>query len=262
MIMITRCVNAFESMSKFIDPTVKVGQNFTIGYNSVVMENVQIGNNVCFHHNVIVYPNTIISDDVEILDNAVVGKQPSKVSTVTRKVQTVTVPCEIGQGSIIGTSAIIYAGTKIGKYCLISDLSSIREQCVIKDYVIIGRAVTVEYETTIGEYSKIMTLSQLTGNMTIEDHVFFGGAVSSTNDKYMGRTGNQFNGPLIKSKARIGANTTLLAGVTVGKEAVIGAGSVVTRDVEDYKVAVGVPARVIKDVPSAQYSASPENKEP
>jgi hypothetical protein len=60
---------------------------------------------------------------------------------------------------------------------------------------IIGRAMTVEYETTIGEYSRIMTHSQLTGTMIIDDYVFFGGAVASTNDKYMGRTDNQFNGP-------------------------------------------------------------------
>ena len=97
-----------------------------------------------------------------------------------------------------------------------------------------------------------MTHSQVTGNMVIEDHVFFGGAVASTNDKYMGRTGNQFNGPRVKSGARVGANATILAGVTIGKEAVIGAGAVVTTDIPDYKVALGIPARVVKDVPLDQ----------
>jgi UDP-2-acetamido-3-amino-2,3-dideoxy-glucuronate N-acetyltransferase len=242
----------YNLMTKFVDESAKIGKNFNNGFNSVVMAHVNIGNNVTIGCNVVIYPFTRISDDVEVLDNAVIGKQPSKVSIITRKIEELMSPCEIGQGSVIGTSAIIYAGTKIGKYCLIADLASIREKCVVKDYVIIGRAVTVEYETTIGEHTKIMTHSQITGNMTIEDHVFFGGAVASTNDKYMGRTGNQFNGPTVRSGARIGANATILAGVTVGKEAVIGAGAVVTCDIPDFKVAVGVPAKVTKDVPKDQ----------
>jgi acetyltransferase-like isoleucine patch superfamily enzyme len=239
-------------MTKLIDKSAIIGQKFVSGFNVIIMEKAIIGDNVRIGHNSIVYPFTKISDNVEILDNAVIGKRPSSVSTLARKTDEPLSPCEIGEGSIIGTSAIIYAGTTIGKHCLVSDLASIREKCVIKDHVIIGRAVTVEYETTIGEYSKIMTHSQLTGNMIIEDHVFFGGAVASTNDKYMGRTGNQFNGPRIKSGARIGANATILAGVTIGKETVIGAGAVVTSDIPDYKIALGIPARVVREVPVDQ----------
>jgi acetyltransferase-like isoleucine patch superfamily enzyme len=245
-----------KCMTKFIDKSAIIGQEFVSGFNVVVMEKVIIGDNVRIGHNAIIYPFTKISNNVEILDNAVIGKSPSNPSsartTITRKTDEPLLPCEIGEGSIIGTSAIIYAGTIIGKHCLIADLASIREKCFIKDYAVIGRAVTVEYETTIGEYSRICTHSQLTGNMIIEDHVFFGGAVASTNDKYMGRTGNQFNGPRIKSGARIGANATVLAGVTIGKEAVIGAGAVVTSDIPDYKVALGIPARVVKEVPLDQ----------
>jgi UDP-2-acetamido-3-amino-2,3-dideoxy-glucuronate N-acetyltransferase len=240
------------TLEQIIDKTAKIGANFVSGYNCILMEKVLIGNDVRIGHNVIIYPGTQVSDNVQILDNAVVGKQPSNVSIITRKISEIMPPCEIGQGSLIGTSAIVYAGTKIGKFCLIADLASIREKCIIKDHVIIGRAVTVEYETTIGEYSKIMTHCQITGNMTIEDHVFFGGGVASANDKYMGTTGNKFRGPTIKSGARIGANSTILPGVTVGKGAVIGAGAVVTGDIPEYKVALGVPAKVVKDVPLDQ----------
>jgi acetyltransferase-like isoleucine patch superfamily enzyme len=239
-------------MTKFIDKSVIVGKEFVSGFNVIVMRKAIIGDNVRIGHNAVIYPFTKISNNVEILDNAVIGKRPSSVSTLARKTDEPLSPCEIGEGSIIGTSAIIYAGTVIGKYCLVSDLASIREKCVVKDHVIIGRAVTIEYETTIGDYSKIMTHSQVTGNMIIEDHVFFGGAVASTNDKYMGRTGNQFNGPRVKSGARVGANATILAGVTIGKEAVIGAGAVVTSDIPDYAVALGIPARVVREVPLDQ----------
>ena len=235
-----------------IDESVIIGKDFVSGSNVIVMEKVVIGINVRIGHNVIIYPFTKISNKVKIHDNAVIGKKPSIVSTLTRKIDKSLPPCQIGEGSIIGTSTIIYAGTKIGKHCLVSDLASIREKCVIKDYVIIGRGVSVQYEATIGEYSKIMTQSEITGNMIIEDHVFFGAAVVSTNDKYMGRTRDHFNGPRVKSGARVGANATILAGVTIGKEAVVGAGAVVTRDIPDYKVAIGNPARVVKDTPLDQ----------
>ncbi len=115
---------------------------------------------------------------------------------------------------------------------------------------IIRRVVTIEYDTIVGEYSGIMTHSQLIGNMIIEDHVFFGGAVASTNDKYM--TSGKWKGPIIKSGARIGANATIIGGNIIGREAMIGAGAVVTRDIPDYKVALGIPARVVKDVPLDQ----------
>jgi UDP-2-acetamido-3-amino-2,3-dideoxy-glucuronate N-acetyltransferase len=236
-------------MNNFIDKSAKIGQNFSIGHNSVIMQEVNIGKNVTIGHNVVIYPLTQISDNVTILDNAVVGKQPSRISTLTIKVEKEP-PCEIGEGSIIGTSAIIYAGVKIGKNCFIADLASIRERCIIKDHAIIGRVVTIEYDTTVGEYSRIMTHSQITGNMIIEDHVFFGGAVASTNDKYM--TTGKWKGPIIKSGARIGANATIIGGNTIGKEAMIGAGAVVTSDIPDHKVAMGIPARVVKEVPLDQ----------
>jgi acetyltransferase-like isoleucine patch superfamily enzyme len=239
-------------MTGFIDKSAIIGKEFVSGHNVIVMEKAIIGEKVTIGHNVIIYPFTRISNNVEILDNAVIGKQPSVISTLTRETGESLPPCEIGEDSIIGTSAIIYAGTIIGKHCFVSDLASIREKCVVKDHVIIGKAVTVEYEVTIGEYSKIMTQCEITGNMVIEDHVFFGAAVVSVNDKYMGRTGNQFDGPRVKSGARVGANATILAGVTIGKEAVIGAGAVVTKDIADFKVAMGIPARVVNEVPLDQ----------
>jgi len=235
-----------------INESAIIGKDFISGSNLTVMENVVIGNHVRIGHNVIIYPFTKIANNVEILDNVVIGKKPSVTITLTRMIEKSLPPCKIGEGSIIGTSAIIYAGTTIGKHCLVSDLASIRESCIIKDCVIIGRGVSVQYEATIGEYSRIMTQSEVTGNMIIEDHVFFGAGVVSTNDKYMGRTIYHSNGPRVKSGARVGANSTILAGVTIGKEAVVGAGAVVTRDIPDYKVAFGNPARVVKDTPLDQ----------
>jgi acetyltransferase-like isoleucine patch superfamily enzyme len=82
--------------------------------------------------------------------------------------------------------------------------------------------------------------------MIIEDNVFLGPCVSTSNDKYMGAGNYPYQGPIIKRGAKIGNNATLLPGITINENAIIGAGATVTKDVEAGKTAVGNPARVIK----------------
>lgn len=209
-------------------------------------ENIKLGKNV------VIYPNSIIGKNVQIHDNSVIGKQPQSSPISTRKVDRVVPPIEIGDETIIGCSCVLYAGTKIGKGCMIGDLASIRELCRVDDFVIIGRATTVECNTKIGSYTKIQTACHITGDMVIESNVFFGPEVTTMNDRFMGRVNEEYKGPYIKSGARIGGNATILPGVTIGKDSVIGAGAVVVNDIPDYSVAVGVPARVIKEVPKEQ----------
>jgi UDP-2-acetamido-3-amino-2,3-dideoxy-glucuronate N-acetyltransferase len=235
-----------------IEEDVTVGANAVIGNNVVIMRGVQIGDDVSIGHNAVIHENTIIGSEVSISDSSIIGRQPKSAAISTRKVERTLPPLQIGDRCTIGALATLYAGTKIGVGAMVADMASIREMCVVKDYAIIGRGVLMEYETVVGEYSKIQTGCHITGNMVIEDHVFFGAEVTTMNDKYMDRTDESFAGPYIKSGARVGCNATLLPGVVIGKEAVIGAGAVVTKDVPDYKVAVGVPAQVIKDVPVDQ----------
>jgi acetyltransferase-like isoleucine patch superfamily enzyme len=168
-------------------------------------------------------------------------------------------PLEIGAGTTIGSGAVLYAGSHIGADCLIADQSFVREKCVIGDAVIVGRGVTVENETTIGSYTKIQSQSYITAWMTIEDHVFIAPCVVTTNDNFMGRTAERFKyrkGPTIRQGARVGANTTLLPGITVGREAFVAAGSVVTRDVPDGTLVMGSPARAVRAVPEREFVAN------
>jgi len=110
----------------------------------------------------------------------------------------------------------------------------------------------VENDTKLGDRVKVQANAYLTAYMTIEDDVFIAPCVMTTNDNFMGRTERRHSlikGPTIRRGARVGGGATLLPGIEVGEEAFVGAGAVVLADVPPGKVVVGVPARVIRDVP-------------
>lgn len=229
-------------------------KNLKIGKNVDIQENVSIGNDVIIHNNVTVYPGTIIGDNVEIFENAVMGKPPRaprKSITRSLKNEKEYSPLVIGEGCVIGPNAVLYANTILGKEVLIGDNCSVREECYIGDNCLLSRCVTVNYNTKIGDRTKIMDCSHITGNMTIENDVFISTGVVSTNDNDMGGHGyndEDTRGPHIKQFAKVGANVAFLPKVVVGEHAVIGAGSVVTKDIPAKTVAMGIPARVVRNI--------------
>ncbi|MGC9322938.1 MAG: acyltransferase, partial [Kosmotogaceae bacterium] len=114
---------------------------------------------------------------------------------------------------------------------------------------------TVENGTSVGKRVKIETGAYITAFSTIEDYCFIAPEVTFTNDNYLGRTEERkkhFKGPTVKKGARIGANATLLPGVIVGEDALVAAGSVVTKDLAPRKIYAGIPAKYIRDVPKEQ----------
>ncbi len=157
-------------------------------------------------------------------------------------------PTEIGEGSIICTYAVIYAGTKIGKKVFVADGASIRENVVIGDNVMVGRNVTIENNSTIGDGTKIQTGAHITGECIIGKNCFIGGEVSTTNDFFMGAKEAKMKGPILEDGVLIGSNATLLPGVRIGENSVVGAGSVLTKDVPPNEVWVGNPAKFLKVV--------------
>ena len=130
--------------------------------------------------------------------------------------------------------------------------------CTIGDDTKIGTFVEIQKNAMIGRRCKISSHTFICEGVTIEDEVFIGHGVMFTNDLYPQATNEegqlqteadwQVVPTLVKRRASIGSHATILAGVTIGENALIGAGAVVTHDVPSYAIMVGVPARQIGDV--------------
>jgi acetyltransferase-like isoleucine patch superfamily enzyme len=239
-----------------VHPTARLGARCSLGQNVVIEDGAEIGSEVLIGHNVVIHAGAIIGDKTQIGDNAVLGQQPRPSPTSTVRISEPLPACQIGQACRIGAGATVYAGSAIGRESMVADQAFVRERCIIGDFVIIGRGVTVENNTTIGDYTKVQSGAYITAYMTIEDHVFIAPCVVTTNDNYMGRTQERFKhrqGPTICHGARIGANAILLPGVIIGREAFVAAGSIVTKDVPAGKLVMGVPARIVRDVPENEY---------
>ena len=202
------------------------------------------------HPSAIVYPGTVLGENVKVLENAVVGKQPSLSPRSTARREPLP-PAEIGDGTIVSTGAIVFAGTTIGARVIVGDQACVRERVRVGDDVVVGRGVLVENDTTIGAMTKIQADAYVTAYSTLEDNVFIAPCVVTTNDNFMGRTERRhelIKGPTIRRGARVGGGAILCPGVEIGEEAFVGAGAVVTKDVAPKMLVVGSPARVLRAV--------------
>lgn len=131
--------------------------------------------------------------------------------------------------------------------------------CEIGDDVKIGTFVEIQKGVKVGNRCKISSHTFICEGVTLEDEVFIGHGVNFTNDRFPRSTSNSGQlqteadwiciPTLVKRGASIGSGSTLLCGITIGENALIGAGSVVTKDVSPNSVVAGNPARVIKSLP-------------
>jgi acetyltransferase-like isoleucine patch superfamily enzyme len=210
------------------------------------------------HPTAIVFPGTLLGEGVKVLEHAVIGKQPSLSPRSTAKREELA-PAEIGDGTIVSTGAIVFAGAKVGARVILGDQSCVRERVVVGDDVVIGRGSLVENDTAIGAMTKIQAEAYITAYSTLEEHVFIAPCVVTTNDNFMGRTERRhelIKGPTIRRGARIGGGAIILPGIEIGEEAFVGAGAVVTKDVEPRMLVVGNPARVMRPVPEDELLES------
>jgi UDP-2-acetamido-3-amino-2,3-dideoxy-glucuronate N-acetyltransferase len=151
---------------------------------------------------------------------------------------------------VIAPDAQIGSGTRIGNFVFIREATRIGLNCMIGSYV------DIEGDVCIGDRVSLQSGCYLTRGVVIEDDVFCGPRIVTLNDKSMtyGRPSLTFQraAPRIRRAARIGGGVVLLPGVTIGVNAMVGAGSVVTRDVADGMIVAGNPAKVVGPVPESE----------
>ena len=150
----------------------------------------------------------------------------------------------------IHESAEVNPKVSIGDDTKIWNHSQIREDVTIGKNCIIGKNVYIDPDVKIGDHVKIQNGVNIYKGVTVEDDVFLGPSMTFTNCLYP-RSRNpewQLTETLVKKGASIGANATVVCGVTIGEYAMVGAGSVVTKDVPPHTLVVGNPARKIGNI--------------
>jgi acetyltransferase-like isoleucine patch superfamily enzyme len=156
----------------------------------------------------------------------------------------------MGNNAYLRSGTIIYAGSRIGSDLQTGHNAIIREENEIGDQFSLWSNSIVDYGCKIGNQVKIHCNCYIAQYTTIEDQVFIAPGVTIANDPHPGSPNavECMKGPTIKEGAQIGCNVTILPHVTIGKNCLIGAGSVVTKDIPSGTVAYGNPARAVKKV--------------
>lgn len=195
----------------------------------------------------VVHPTAVVGPNVELGRGSVVGEyvvlgRPPRGKSADQA------PLVIGPGAVIRPFTTIYGGTTIGARLRTGQGASIREDNVIGDDVSVGTHASVEFGNRIGDRVRIHTGCFLE-LVTIEDDAFLGPHVVFTDDPHPQCPAylDCVRGATVRRRARLGANCTILPGVEIGEDALVGAGSVVRHAVRARSVVAGNPAVPIAD---------------
>ncbi|MFC4357814.1 acyltransferase [Halobium salinum] len=153
-------------------------------------------------------------------------------------------PTVVGEDSTIRAGSIVYTDVTIGRGLTTGHNVLIREHTVIGDDVVVGTNTVIDGWTEIGDNVSLQTGVYVPSYTKIGDRVFVGPRAVLTNDPYPIRQEVDLVGPTLEDDVSIGANATILPGVTVGEGSFVAAGAVVIEDVPPGSLAVGVPAQI------------------
>lgn len=223
----------FNNRNVLIDPSAQIGQN------------VQIGDNTTIYANVVIGDNTIIAND------CVIGEPTGQYyKDVANYVNPTLV---IGANSLIRSHCIIYAGSTIGEGLITGHRATIREGAEIGNHCLVSTLVDIQGNCKIGNYSRLYSNVHIGELTQIGNYVFVFPYTVFTNDPQP--PSNTLLGAKVGDYSMITVHCCILPGVTIGKNCLIGANSVVSRDIEDYSFAVGSPAKRkldIREIPSKE----------
>lgn len=203
-----------------------------------------------------VYDNVKLGKNVVIEDFCIIGKPP--MGKNNGELKTI-----IGDNSIIRSGTVIYAGNKIGNKFSTGHNAVIREENIIGNNVSIGTLSCIEHHIIIEDGVRIHSQVFVPEFTTLKKGSWIGPNVVITNAKYPKSRNVKENlcGAYIEENAIIGANTTTLPGVKIGKNCLVGSGSLVNKDISDGVVAAGNPVKQIKMIEEIEEYSKGNNNE-
>ena len=201
----------------------------------------------------VIHAGVEVGEGCVIEEGAVLGKRPRLRASSSAKAAArgaSPAPLILEPGATICCGAVVYVGARIGENVIVGDQSQIRERATVGAETVVGRGSTIDFDVKVGERVVIQTGAYVTGGTVVEHDVFLGPGVITTNDDSMGRHPHDEGlvGAVLRRACRIGGGAVLVPGVEIGEEAYVAAGAVVTRDVPPRAVAMGVPARLVREV--------------
>ena len=196
-----------------------------------------------------VFDNVQLADDVLLEDFVILGKPTATAAPAEAGTR-------IAAGAVIRSHSVIYAGTRVGPRFQCGHHVMIREWTKIGRNVSIGTGSVIEHHVVIHDGVRLHSNVFVPEFSTLCEGCWLGPNVVLTNARYplSPRAKEELIGPTVMPGAKIGANATVLPGVQVGEQALVGAGSVVVRDVPARAVVVGNPARVVKTIDELPYA--------
>lgn len=211
--------------------------NVQISPKAILGKNIKIGDNTTILDNVIIEDNTIICND------CIIGEPLSDYYYNKEYINPKTI---IGNDSLIRSHTIIYCGCTIGNNFNTGHRVTIRENMKIGNYCRIGTLSDIQGFSEIGDYCWLHSNVHIGQQSKIGNFVFIYPYTVFTNDPHP--PSNICIGPVVDDYTQIAVGAILLPGIKLGKHVLVGAQSVVGKDVKDYQLVVGNPAKPVKDV--------------
>lgn len=219
-------LNIFSGNDVSISPLAKIGKNVRIGNRTIIYDNVEVGDNTTICNDCVIgEPLNAYYRDIEHYEN------PKTI---------------IGQGSLIRSHTIIYAGNIIGDCFQTGHRVTVRENNKFGVHCSLGTLDDIQGYSLFGDYCRLHSNVHIGMNSTIGNFVFLYPFVVFTNDPTP--PSSICVGPTVGNFTQIATNSVLLPGVKIGEHCLVGACSLVTLDILDYQLVVGIPAKMVKDV--------------
>lgn len=219
-------IDMFTGKGVRISPLAKIGNNVRIGDRTMIYDNVEIGDGTIICNDCVIgEPLNDYYCDIDHYEN------PKTI---------------IGQSSLIRSHTIIYAGNIMGDCFQTGHRVTVRENTKFGAHCSLGTLDDIQGYSTFGDYCRLHSNVHIGMHSTLGNFVFVYPYVVFTNDPTP--PSNVCIGPTVGDFSQIATGSVLLPGVKIGQHCLVGACSSVTKDIPDYQLAIGVPAKVVKDV--------------